>query len=273
MTDKCWWKGKLHSIFFSFCISNSAYFLRRFVLFSNGVKIVLSLSIEYSVDLFTFFRVFILCSRKKMCEVANGIKYMGHIFMCKKKLNTLRKPEGKTHEKHWCKKTAGSVLLHRKVCRFRCVLLFLCENLLSPYCLESVSQFFPRCVFLAEFFPLVGVVVVGDDECCCYCYCWWWCRSVTWMCAVETRVVDLCIGWLVFIFLPHSTPNPRFSQCYRDFGYRMQFWRCRMVVVWWCTLVVAALVSLIQNAVPNRFSVILSLFDSHPPWVAAAPSS
>lgn len=25
--------------------------------------------------------------------------------------------------------------------------LFLCGNLLSPYCLESVSQFFPRCVF------------------------------------------------------------------------------------------------------------------------------
>lgn len=114
VTDKCWWKGKLHSIFFSLYQFNSFQTPRIFSassFFSNGVKIVLSLSIEYFVDLFIFFRLFILCLRKKYVWSGQQNKvhrtYINIYVPKKREFNTLRKLEGKTHENIGVKKVSG----------------------------------------------------------------------------------------------------------------------------------------------------------------------
>lgn len=174
--------------------------------------------------------------------MANKTKYIELIYIDVPKIEpNSTTPLEKSKESTWkylCgEKTAGSVLLHRKVAGSvsQCCCFFVCENLLSPYCLESVSQFFPRCVFPRRFFPLFGVVVVADvvvvddGECCC-------CRSITWMCSVYTCAVDLCIGWLVFILYPHSTP---FQSTFQAVLSRFRVQNAILTVpnggeVWWC---------------------------------------
>lgn len=223
VTDKCWWKGKLHTPFSSFSVFK---ILRKFPFFlfwcQNCFKFIDRIFCWFCL----FFFCYLFCAREKK-NVWSG---QSNIYLHARKNATPLENSKKKNENIGIKK-AGSVLLHRKVAGSVvcccCYCWCFCVKISSRRIVSRACRNFFRVVFfLADFFPLV-VIIVDDGE-CCYCCCFWWYGSITWIC-VCMCAVDLCIGWLVYLFcLPHSSIHV--PQCYRDFGYRMQFRRwCRMV--------------------------------------------